>query len=92
MKEILNWLRSEIESHSVACGGANIINLHKIRTLINKAESKLEEDCCKWHPHGQYGWIIVSDHAEAEARNRDDIKNRPYCTVCGKRIKISEVE
>ena len=50
------------------------------------------ESTCKWHPHGQYGWIIVSDHAEAEARNRDDIKNRPYCTVCGKRIKISEVE
>ena len=50
------------------------------------------EVTCKWKPHGQYGWIIVSDHVEAEARNRNDIKNRPYCTVCGKRIKISEVE
>ena len=45
---------------------------------------------CEWKPHGAYGWIIVSDHAEAEARNRDDIENRPYCTVCGKRIFVKE--
>ena len=50
------------------------------------------ESRCVWKPHGQYGWIIVSDHAEAEARNRDDIKNRPYCTVCGRRIFVNEAD
>lgn len=48
------------------------------------------EEYCEWKPHGTYGWIIVSDHAEAEARNRDDIKNRPHCTVCGRKIKVVE--
>lgn len=48
------------------------------------------EDCCEWKPYGAYGWIIVSDHEEAEARNRDDIKNRPHCTVCGRKIKVKE--
>ena len=51
-----------------------------------------EEEYCEWKPHGVYGWIIVSDHAEAEARNRDDIKNRPHCTVCGRKIKVKERE
>ena len=50
----------------------------------------LEDEFCEWKPHGVYGWIIVSDHAEAEARNRDDIKNRPHCTVCGRKIKVKE--
>ena len=49
-----------------------------------------EEEYCEWKPHGVYGWRIVSDHKEAEARNRDDIKNRPHCTVCGKKIKVKE--
>ena len=48
------------------------------------------EEYCEWKPHGVYGWIIVSDHAEAEARNRDDIKSRPHCTVCGRKIKVVE--
>ena len=50
------------------------------------------EDYCEWKPHSVYGWIIVSSHKEAEARNRDDIKNRPHCTVCGKRIKVNEAD
>ena len=43
MKEIFNCLRTEIEENSVICGGANIVDLHTVRTLINWAESKLEE-------------------------------------------------
>ena len=50
------------------------------------------EGYCEWKPYGTYGWIIVSDHKEAEARNRDDIKNRPHCTVCGRKIKVVERE
>ena len=50
----------------------------------------LDNEYCEWKPHGTYGWIIVSEHAESEARNRDDIKNRPHCTVCGRKIRVVE--
>ena len=71
-----------------------VIEKHKERIpIIVMAEIlAVTEQTCKWKPHGQYGWIIVSDHAEAEARNRDDIKNRPYCTVCGRKIRVIENE
>ena len=39
IKEIFNWLREEIEANSVECGGADIIGTHRVRTLVNKAES-----------------------------------------------------
>lgn len=71
-----------------------VIEKHKehIPVIVTAELLAAMESRCEWKPHGQYGWIIVSSHKEAEARNRDDIKNRPYCTVCGKRIKIAEVE
>ena len=47
---------------------------------------------CEWKPVGDYGWLVLSPHEVRDARNRDDLENRPYCPVCGKRIKISEVE
>jgi hypothetical protein len=50
------------------------------------------EERCEWKPHGQYGWIIVPPHKEGAARNRDDLKNRPYCAVCGKEIKVNEAD
>ena len=50
----------------------------------------LDNEYCEWKPHGVYGWIITSNHAEAEARNRDDIINRPHCTVCGRKIRVKE--
>lgn len=70
-------IKSVIEKHK------EHIPVKVMAELLVAIESK-----CEWKPHGQYGWIIVSDHAEAEARNRDDIKNRPYCTVCGRKIKV----
>lgn len=48
----------------------------------------LEDEYCEWKPQGVYGWIILSNHKEVEARNLDDIKNRPYCGVCGRKIKV----
>lgn len=74
-------IKSVIEKHK------EHIPVKVMAELLVAIESK-----CEWKPHGQYGWIIVSDHAEAEARNRDDIKNRPYCTVCGRKIKVVEHE
>ena len=47
---------------------------------------------CEWKPFGVYGWIIVPPHKEGAARNRDDLQNRPYCAVCGKKIKVVENE
>lgn len=78
---MINEIKSVIEKHK------DHIPVKVTAELLAVMESR-----CIWKPHGQYGWIIVSDHAEAEARNRDDIKNRPYCTVCGKRIKVVEHE
>ena len=52
----------------------------------------MEKEECKWKPHGKYGWIIVPPHKEGCARNREDIKNRPYCAVCGKKIEVAENE
>ena len=47
-------------------------------------------ESCEWKPHGKYGWIIVPPHKDGAARNRDDLKNRPYCAVCGKKIRVAE--
>ena len=52
----------------------------------------MEEEVCKWKPHGKYGWIIVPPHEEGCARNREDIRNRPFCAVCGKKIEVEERE
>ena len=41
MKQVFYWLRNEIENHSVKCGGANIIGMHKVRSLINQAENNM---------------------------------------------------
>ena len=70
----------------------DVLEKHKEHILLKVMAELLAEieEPCLWKPHGTYGWIIVSDHAEAEARNRDDIKNRPHCTVCGRKIKVKE--
>ena len=62
-----------------------VIVMAELLTVLDGAN-----EYCEWKPHGTYGWIIVSDHAEAEARNRDDIKHRPHCTVCGRKIRVKE--
>ena len=70
-----------------------VIEMHKEHIpvkVVAELLAVLDNDYCEWKPHGTYGWIIVSDHAEAEARNRDDIKNRPHCTVCGRKIRVKE--
>ena len=90
MKRIFDELRAEIEAHSVKCGGANIINLHKVRCLINKAESEWEKDCCEWSPM-KYLEFSLSDcltscgHAEHYSTGIDK-----YCRHCGKKIKVVE--
>lgn len=79
---MINEIKSVIEKHK------EYIPIKVMAELL----AVLDGAYCEWKPHGTYGWIIVSDHAEAEARNRDDIKNRPHCTVCGKRIRVVEHE
>jgi len=77
--------------------------LNNLKTILNKYKDHIPvvamaeilvamESRCEWKPHGQYGWIIVPPHENGSARNRDDLKNRPCCAVCGKRIKVVEHE
>ena len=44
MKQIFNWLREEVEASAVRCGGARLLDMHTVRTLINKAEMMVEKD------------------------------------------------
>ena len=92
MNQILDNLRAEVEQGSVSCGGVKLIDMHKVRTLINKAESKWEKDCCEWKPmkclEFQLSDCVTScGHAEHYSTGIDK-----YCRHCGKPIKFSEVE
>lgn len=93
MKQTFDDLRGAILDKAFKVyDGTIAVDIHDVGELINAAEAKLEAEECEWKPHGTYGWIITPPHKEGAARNRADIKNRPYCAVCGKRIKIAEVE
>ena len=63
--------------------------LAEILADIDEAE---REENCIWKGYVPYGWIVVPPHEEGAARNRDDLKNRPYCSVCGKKIKVVDNE
>ena len=79
---MVNEIKAIIEKHK------NYIPVKVMAELL----TVLDNEYCNWKPHGLYGWIVVSEHEEAEARNRDDIKNRPHCTVCGRKIRVVERE
>ena len=46
-----------------------------------------EEEYCEWTSLGKYDWLFFSPHKVKDARYKEDICDRPYCQVCGKRIK-----
>jgi hypothetical protein len=47
-----------------------------------------EADVCVWKPHGEFGWIIVPPHKNGATRLAEELEIRPYCSVCGKKIKV----
>ena len=92
MEKVFDSLRKEIEENAADVGGAKVIGLHQVRIIINKAESKQETKCCEWKPVGDYGWLVISPHDVKSVRNREDLEHRPYCEVCGNRVKVKECE
>jgi hypothetical protein len=83
--EVLNNLRAILHKHKE--------NMPVIATAELLAEiDEAEADVCVWKPHGEFGWIIVPPHKNGATRLAEELEIRPYCSVCGKPIKISEVE
>ena len=48
------------------------------------------EEYCEWSPVGVYGWLFLSPHEVKDGRYKEDIQDRPYCPVCGRKIKVKE--
>ena len=73
-----------------------ILEIHKehipVKVLAEFLAVLDEEDYCKWTSVGKYGWLFLSPHKVRDARYKEDICDRPYCQVCGKRIKAVECE
>ena len=64
----------------------------KVTAELLAVIDEAEEDACEWKEHGEFGWIIVPPHKNGATRLAEELEIRPYCSVCGKPIKISEVE
>lgn len=91
MKREFNWLRGEIEANSVECGGAKIIDMHTVRTLINKTESKLDKiygdwnlDYCEWKVEDAEANLYVTKCEQRQlifegTATENDYKFCPYC-------------
>ena len=87
MKQRFEWLREEIEANSVDVSGADIIGAHRVRCLINTAESKWEKDCCEWwFDRTQKFWRCSCEEGqdyEVDAPNDNGYK---FCSYCGRKI------
>jgi hypothetical protein len=83
--EVLNNLRAILHKHKE--------NMPVIATAELLAEiDEAEADVCVWKPHGEFGWIIVPPHKNGATRLAEELEIRPYCSVCGRRIKINEAD
>ena len=82
MKHIFDNLRAEIEERSVDCGNSKIVDFHIVRTLINKAESKLEEKRIAKTP-------LVNKCPNCR-KTVFYVEN--YCPNCGQHLDWSKVE
>ena len=80
MRQTFDNLRAEIEERSVVCGNAKIIDLHIVRTLINKAESKWEERNIAKKP-------LVN---KCPTCNELVVYVEHYCPNCGQKLDWSE--
>ena len=82
MKQIFSDLKAEIEERSVACGGTKILDLHTVRCLINRAESKLEEKHFAKKP--------LVNKCPSCSKTVFFVEN--YCPNCGQKLDWREVE
>ena len=51
-----------------------------------------EADCCEWKRGSENKDILFAPHEQVSAIYESCLPMYPYCSVCGKPIKISEVE
>lgn len=95
MKQIFDDMRKEIDIHSdKACfmpDDTEVIAESRLKQILDEAEAKCEADCCEWE---QTGLSEPPRYFEAHdlMAYELDICLWKYCPICGKPIKISEVE
>ena len=96
MKQIFDWLREQINSAPIVkLLGTEYIGIRRVKQIINKAEAKWEADCCEWKVKRFATFDDVMDFVcephfgNYYQRSKGEWN---YCQVCGKPIKISEVE
>ena len=66
--------------------------IRQVYKLINEAEAKWKAECCEWKRGCEHKDILFSPHEQVSAMFESCLPKYPYCSVCGKLIKISEVE
>ena len=68
------------------------VSVKAVLKIINEAEAKWEKDCCEWlKPKGSR--CCTGCHNECGIYiEHEKVKQFNLCPICGKRIKISEVE
>lgn len=92
MKQIFDWLRSEIIDRTFLRDGTPLINVHALGNIINEAEAKLESDCCEWKQPKPLEFCPLNCVTSCGHAEHYSIGIDKYCRHCGKPIKISEVE
>ena len=99
MKQIFDWLRGQINKNIYSIPLQNnhgvkfkAIDVADVENLINEAEAKWEAECCEWVNSKLDRNVIRSCHENHLGMYKESVSRFPYCPVCGKPIKISEVE
>ena len=87
MKQIFDWLREQINATmGVELFGTEYTSINRVNRIIDEAEAKWEKDCCI----RVVGKPFTSSCGQKWDKWTD--VGEPYCSKCGKPIKIVEVE
>jgi len=87
MKQIFNNLRAILARHKESLP---VVTLAEMLAEIDEAEAKREADCCVWKRVWDSEMILMQHKAGSYAMHDSNLKNYPYCQVCGKKIKVVE--
>ena len=84
MKHIFDWQREQLEDTSTSVNNAKLIGSHAARVIINKAESKWENDCCKsWKMQNE---SFVKIHGTSYLI--DEVQYWKCCPYCCRKLKL----
>ena len=91
MKQIFDWIMEQMheyseEMHDWDNESFKVVEFDNVENIINEAEAKWEKDCCI----RVVGKPFTSSCGQKWDKWTD--VGEPYCSKCGKPIKISEVE